>query len=71
MKTSLATHLYAVGDIVSLDFYEGQVLTKLNPFTIEARMPPLGDALQYRIKSGAETCRRVVSEYQLTPVGVL
>lgn len=60
------THLFAVGEIVSLDFHDGRFIAKLNPFTVEAQMPPVGTTLQYRIKSEAESYRRVVSEHQLS-----
>ena len=65
----MSTHIYAVGDKVSLDFHEGNALSKLDPFVVEARMPPLGTSLQYRIKSPSEICRRVVSEHQLSFFG--
>lgn len=68
MKTQMPVHRYAVGDIVSLAVHEVDV-SKLNPFTVEARMPPVGVFLQYRIKSGVETCRRVVAEHQLNAAG--
>lgn len=60
------THLFAVGEIVSLDFHDGRFIAKLNPFTVEAQMPPVGTTLQYRIKSEAESYRRVVAEHQLS-----
>lgn len=60
------THRYAVGATVSLDFRERQFFSKLNPFTVEAQMPPVGDSLQYRIKSLSEPCRRIVAEHQLS-----
>jgi len=65
----MATHLFAIGEIVSLSFDQGQLLAKLNPFTVEAQMPPVGTLLQYRVKSEAEACRRVVPEHQLTSCG--
>lgn len=67
MRTQTPVHRYAIGDVVSLDLHDGGSL-KLNPFTVEARMPPVGVSLQYRIKSTVELCRRVVSEHQLSSV---
>ena len=32
----MATHLYEIGDVVSLNFHEGKFFLKLNPFTVEA-----------------------------------
>ena len=65
----MSSHIYAIGDVVSLNFHAGQFFAKLNPFTVEAQMPHLGASLQYRIKSNGETCRRVVSEHQLSTFG--
>ena len=66
----MSTHIYAVGDEVSLDFHGGNPQSKLDPFVIEARMPPVGTSLQYRVKSSSETCRRVVAEHQLSLFGL-
>lgn len=55
--------------MVSLNFDDGQFFSRLNPFTIEAKMPPVGDRLQYRIKSQSEDCRRVVPEHQINIYG--
>ena len=65
----MSTHLYAVGESVSLNFHNGNFFSKLDPFVIEAQMPPVGASLQYRIKSRLEACRRVVSEHQLSSFG--
>ncbi len=65
----MATHLYEVGDAVSLNFHQGEFFAKWNPFIVEAQLPPLGAFLQYRVKSNAEACRRVVTEHQLSPFG--
>lgn len=65
----MSAHIYAVGDSVSLNFHEGNTFSKLDPFVVEAHMPHLGSALQYRIKSASEPCRRVVSEHQLSLFG--
>ncbi len=63
----MAAHLYEVGDAVSLNFHQGEFFSKWNPFIVEAQLPPLGAFFQYRIKSKAEACRRVVTEHQLSP----
>ena len=65
----MSAHLYQVGDVVSLNFDDGQFFSKLNPFTIEAQMPHVGSRLQYRIKSRSEECRRVVPEHQINTFG--
>jgi hypothetical protein len=65
----MATHIYVIGETVSLNFDDGQFFSKLNPFKIEAHLPPLGTSLQYRVKSESETCRRVVPESQLSSFG--
>lgn len=62
----MQTHLYAIGQNVSLDGQE-RLYSKLNPFTIEAQLPPVGNVLQYRVKSTSEYCRRVVREDHLSP----
>ncbi|HEX4766238.1 MAG TPA: hypothetical protein VH414_08165 [Lichenihabitans sp.] len=65
----MAAHLYEIGDTVSVNFHQGEFFSKWNPFIIEAQLPPLGAFLQYRVKSKAEACRRVVTEHQLSPFG--
>lgn len=62
----MSSHLYAIGQNVSLDGQE-RLYSKLNPFTVEAQLPPVGDVLQYRVKSTSEYCRRVVREDHLSP----
>ncbi|UDL95661.1 hypothetical protein LGH83_05460 [Lichenihabitans sp. PAMC28606] len=64
----MSTHRYSVGDSVVLDFQGEQLFAKLNPFTIEAQLPPVGSFLQYRIKSAVENFRRVAPEDKLSPV---
>ena len=60
------SHLYPVGATVTCSVLDGQVMNKAGTFIVEAQMPPLGTALQYRIKSETENFRRVVAEHQLT-----
>lgn len=65
----MSKHTFAIGETVSLNFHDGQFFSKLNPFTIEAQMPPIGSRLQYRIKSKSELCQRVVAEHQISMFG--
>jgi hypothetical protein len=59
-------HLYNVGDAVSVTPHSGHFLKTDAVYVISALMPPLGDVLQYRIKSASEPYERVVAEHQLT-----
>ncbi len=61
----MATHLFRVGSIVSLNSTDGRPFPK-SFFRVEAQLPPLGTSLQYRIKSESEGFSRVVVEHQLT-----
>lgn len=65
----MSAHLYQVGDLVSLNFDDGQFFSRLNPFPVEAQMPHLGSRLQYRIKSRSENFGRVVPEHQINVFG--
>jgi hypothetical protein len=49
---------------------EGLQSPKNNHYVVEALMPPVGTQLQYRIKSEAESFRRVVVELQLTSMSL-
>jgi hypothetical protein len=62
-------HQYRVGQAVALD-HGGYIRRPSRPFTVVALMPPLGDALQYRIKSADEAYERVALEHDLTRVSV-
>ena len=64
----MSKHLYAVGAVVSLT-PDGQFTSAAGRFIVEAQVPPLGTALQYRIKNEAEGFRRVVVEHRLNVVG--
>ena len=66
MRTLLAAHLYLVGQTVTLDPGGGFVSKTGDMFIVRAQLPPLGDVLQYRIKSDDEPYERVVAETQLT-----
>jgi hypothetical protein len=57
----MTRHIYSVGQQVS---FGGRVVTYLKRtgvFTITKLLPPLGAALQYRIKSAGEAHERVAS----------
>ena len=64
----MASHSYPVGEIVFLNTRAGFFAKSDIIFTVRAHLPPLGDALQYRIKSESEPYERVVVESQLTRV---
>ncbi|MGO9135963.1 MAG: hypothetical protein ACLP8A_18225 [Methylovirgula sp.] len=60
------SHLYRVGEMVLLDMRAGHALKADASFTVLARLPPLGNEFQYRIKSIGEPYERVVLEHHLT-----
>jgi hypothetical protein len=62
----MSRHLYNVGDAVNLTPHSGHFSKTTGAYVISAQMPPLGDVLQYRIKSASEPYERVVAEHQLT-----
>ena len=66
MRTHLIAHLYLVGQTVTLNPGAGFISKTGDTFTVRAQLPPLGDVLQYRIKSDDEPYERVVAETQLT-----
>jgi hypothetical protein len=66
MRTLVIGHLYLVGQTVTLNPGAGFVSKTGDTFTVRAQLPPLGDVLQYRIKSDDEPYERVVAETQLT-----
>jgi hypothetical protein len=68
MRTLLITHLYSLGQAVTLNRGAGFISKPGDLFKVRAQLPPLGDVLQYRIKSDDEPYERVVSEIQITPV---
>ena len=59
-------HLFSVGELVSFDSRERPSQRAESVFTVRMQMPPLGDELQYRIKSIGEPHERVVTEGRLT-----
>jgi hypothetical protein len=62
-----AEHLYRPGETVLLDASLRYFLKSDATFTIVAQLPPLGNDLQYRIKSNKEPYERVALEHQLAP----
>jgi hypothetical protein len=61
-------HIYEIGEKVMLDARGGYVRNLSDTFSVLAQLPPVGDDLQYRIKSVNEPHERVVAEHQLKPV---
>lgn len=61
----MSQHQFKVGSIVFLQSERG-VSRQQGRYFVEAQMPPLGTALQYRIKSESEGFRRVVVEDQIS-----
>jgi hypothetical protein len=61
----MANHLYSVGEEVTLAEGLAKLLKATGFFTIKAKLPPLGDTLQYRIKCDDEPFERVVLEHQI------
>lgn len=62
------SHLYEIGETVTLDARVGCVRNVGDTFSVLAQLPPMGDDLQYRIKNVKEPYQRVVAENQLTRV---
>lgn len=63
----MTRHLYMVGDEVTFGHLSEAATAKSGgSYTIKAQLPPVGDHLQYRIKSASEPHERVVVEHQLT-----
>ncbi len=61
----MSQHRFKVGSIVFLQSERG-VSRQQGRYVVEAQMPPLGTALQYRVKSESEGFRRVVVEDQIS-----
>lgn len=63
----MSRHLYMVGEEVVFGRHSGTFSPRAGgTYTIKAQLPPLGDHLQYRIKSATEPHERVVVEHQLS-----
>ncbi len=67
MTSQNTGHLYKRGETVLLDAHLRYFLGANGVFTVVAQLPPLGNDLQYRIKSLKEPYERVVLEHQLSP----
>ena len=67
---STPTHLFAIGDRVSLALATLGRADGSDIFVVKARMPHVGTQLQYRVKAEGEPYERVVTEGQLTRVGL-
>ena len=65
----MATHLFAVGERVSLSAAMRNTRNFSTVFTVKNRLPHVGTRLQYRIRAEAEPHDRVVTEEQLSRVG--
>ena len=66
----MPTHLYAVGERVSLDSAMRASADRGDVFVVKTRLPHVGAQLQYRVRTDGEPYDRVVTEGQLTPVGI-
>jgi hypothetical protein len=62
----MAQHIYAIGEAVALRPHWGGVASKITgACLVRARLPPLGDSFQYRIKCEGEPYERIVLEHDL------
>lgn len=62
----MAQHLYMIGETVALRPRWGMTALKTaRGCVIKARLPPLGDSFQYRIKCDGEPHERVALEDEL------
>ena len=66
MRPSVATHFYAVGDLVSLDTPMRSSADRNDVFVVKMRLPHVGPHLQYRVRTEGENYDRVVIEENLT-----
>jgi hypothetical protein len=63
-QTDAATHSFAVGQSVRLN---GGFLRSGTIYQITARLPPVGDSPQYRIRNDEEKFERVARQSELEP----
>lgn len=66
----MPSHLFAVGERVSLESIMRRSADRADVFVVKTQMPQLGEELQYRVKTEGEPYDRVVTEGQLTRVGL-
>lgn len=64
------THLFAIGERVSLALSTLGRAEGGDVFVVKARMPHVGTQLQYRVKAEGEPYERVVTEGQMTRFGL-
>ena len=67
-REPVQTHCHEVGDLGALN-HDGPSVGPAGHYVVEARMPPLGSSMQYRVKSQAEGFRRVVLEHRMIVLG--
>jgi hypothetical protein len=65
-----ATHLFAVGQSVRLRSGFGRPGQAAEIYHVRARLPPSGNALQYRIRNIEEHCERVATQDELEAIDV-
>jgi len=61
-RSSVETHLFSVGQAVRL---KGRLWGSGNVYLVTAKLPPIGDSPQYRIRSEAEKFERVATQSNL------
>ena len=65
----MSQHRFDIGSEVLLQTERG-LSRRPGRYFVEAHLPPLGTALQYRVKSESEGFRRVVVEHDLSLPGI-
>jgi hypothetical protein len=65
-RSSVESHLFSVGQAVRL---KGRLWGSGNVYLVTAKLPPIGDSPQYRIRSDAEKFERVATQSNLELVG--
>ena len=68
IRREVATHRYAVGQTVSLRNGFMPVSKTSDIYEVVTRLPPVGNAPQYRIRNPGESHERVVTEDQIAAV---
>ena len=66
----MASHQFAVGELVSLSLSTRGPGHQADIFTVKTRLPHVGTQLQYRVKTEGEPYDRVVTEGQMSRVDV-
>jgi hypothetical protein len=65
----MTQHLYVIGETVAMRPHRGASSKAAGPCVVKARLPPLGDSFQYRIKCEGEPYERIVLEEDLIRSG--